>query len=124
MGAEFTLIYLFTTELFPTVIRNISLGMGSTTARIGAIVAPFFVMMAQLPNISLIVPLCLFGGLAMAAALLSLMLPETLFKNMEQTVEEAEKVELDYNIPCCGKKHAKYIMNEEEGNRGQKTTEM
>lgn len=33
-------IYIFSTEQFPTVIRNAGLGAGSTSARMGSIFAP------------------------------------------------------------------------------------
>lgn len=37
----FTLIYVYTAELFPTVVRNAGLGSMSTIARIGSMTAPF-----------------------------------------------------------------------------------
>lgn len=39
--ASYGAVYIFSTEQFPTVIRNAGLGAGSTSARIGSIVAPF-----------------------------------------------------------------------------------
>lgn len=33
-------VYIFSTEQFPTVIRNAGLGAGSTSARMGSILAP------------------------------------------------------------------------------------
>ncbi|KAK3750270.1 hypothetical protein QZH41_008119, partial [Actinostola sp. cb2023] len=42
--SQFNNIYLITTELYPTVVRNTAMGLGSMTARIGAILSPFIVM--------------------------------------------------------------------------------
>jgi hypothetical protein len=60
-------------------------------------------LQAQLPGLSLTLPLCIFGSLALAAGFLALFLPETLFAKMQQTIEEAEEANLDYSVPCCGK---------------------
>lgn len=38
--ASYGTIYIFSTEQFPTVIRNAGLGAGSTSARLGSIFAP------------------------------------------------------------------------------------
>jgi len=37
---SYNLIYLYTPELYPTVIRGAGVGVGSMTARIGGVVAP------------------------------------------------------------------------------------
>ena len=69
-------------------------------------IASFF-FQAQLPGISLILPLCIFGGLAIISAFFALLLPETLYANMEQTIEAAEVVQLDYSVPCCKNKKSR-----------------
>lgn len=37
----FPTIYLFSGELFPTVVRNVGVGSASMCARIGSVIAPF-----------------------------------------------------------------------------------
>ena len=43
MSVSFTTVYLYSGELFPTVIRNIGVGTSSMCARIGSMMAPFVV---------------------------------------------------------------------------------
>lgn len=40
-------VYVFSTEQFPTVIRNVALGAASMSARIGGILAPFINLLAS-----------------------------------------------------------------------------
>nr|CAB3266139.1 solute carrier family 22 member 15-like [Phallusia mammillata] len=81
----FAVIYVYTTEIFPTPLRTVALGTSSTVARIGAIVASFIpLLLVDLP----ILPYILFGASTSLAAILTLLLPETLGKPMPQTVEE------------------------------------
>ncbi|EDO31074.1 predicted protein, partial [Nematostella vectensis] len=82
--------YLMTSELFPTVLRNTSLATGSICARIAALIAPYIAMLGHLPGVGMTVPIAVFGGLAIATAIATLWVPETLFARMHQTVEEAE----------------------------------
>lgn len=52
-SAGFTIIYIFTTELFPTVVRNAGVGASSCAARIGSIVAPYTVDLVRLQSLKL-----------------------------------------------------------------------
>lgn len=47
MSVSFTTVYLFSGELFPTVVRNIGVGTSSMCARIGSITAPFVVSLVS-----------------------------------------------------------------------------
>ncbi|KAL4719754.1 hypothetical protein ACJJTC_013314 [Scirpophaga incertulas] len=69
-----TTIYIFTSELYPTVVRNMGMGASSTAMRIGSMLAPF------ISNLSVTVPwlpTVIFGLAPILAAALCLLLPET-----------------------------------------------
>ncbi len=48
--ASFNIIYLVTSELYPTAIRGASVAISSMIGRIGSIVAPWVVLIAQKVN--------------------------------------------------------------------------
>ncbi|KAG8522094.1 Solute carrier family 22 member 16, partial [Galemys pyrenaicus] len=86
IGASFGLVYLYTAELYPTVIRSLAVGSGSMVSRVGSIVAPFCV---YLSNVWVFMPQLIVGILALVSGLLALNLPETLGKPLTTTWEEA-----------------------------------
>ncbi|XP_032856167.2 solute carrier family 22 member 16 isoform X3 [Tyto alba] len=43
IGVAFGLIYLYTAELYPTIVRSLAVGSGSMMCRVGSVVAPFCV---------------------------------------------------------------------------------
>ncbi|EDV56196.1 organic cation transporter protein isoform X2 [Drosophila erecta] len=84
--SSFAVIYTFTAEMMPTVIRSGGVGVMSTFARFGAMLAPFVPLLASYYDP---LPLLLFGSLSLVAGLLSLLLPETFNRKLPDTVEEA-----------------------------------
>lgn len=80
-------VYIFTTEQFPTPVRNVGLGASSMVARFGGILAPYINVLADIWKPF---PLIIFGSLAFIGGLLSLYLPETLGKTLPETIEEGE----------------------------------
>ncbi|XP_066216279.1 solute carrier family 22 member 6 isoform X2 [Saccopteryx leptura] len=87
LAASFNGMLLYTGELYPTVIRQTGLGMGSTMARVGSIISPLVSMTAELhPS----VPFFIFGIVAMAASIVTLLLPETLGRPLPDTVQDME----------------------------------
>ncbi|XP_005104628.1 organic cation transporter protein-like [Aplysia californica] len=95
----FAVVYVFTVEVLPTVVRNSGLGGCSFMGRIGSIISPFianfnFIIGGKLGKV---LPLLIFGGSAVIAGFLSLLLPETKGKRLPGTIEEAETFDHD---PC------------------------
>ncbi|GFN93714.1 organic cation transporter protein [Plakobranchus ocellatus] len=91
-SAGFAVIYIYSAELFPTVMRNSGLGLCSFCARIGGILAPYIADLEHLTSghWDVAVPLMIFGGLSVAAGLLVLFLPETSNRVLPDTVEDAK----------------------------------
>ncbi|XP_046845871.1 organic cation transporter protein-like isoform X2 [Xenia sp. Carnegie-2017] len=91
-------MFIYTSELFPTVIRNIGLGAGVFGARIGNILAPQITLLGMYTNDSVI--LVIFGVTTLISAGLLMMLPETLNKKIPETIEEVSlsKARTDQNV--------------------------
>ncbi|KAK2890147.1 solute carrier family 22 member 16 [Channa argus] len=87
IAIAFGLIYLYTCELYPTIIRTLAVGSGSMMCRVGSIVAPFCVHLA---DVWVYLPQLIVGILAFIIGLLTLMLPETLGRPLTTTLEQAE----------------------------------
>lgn len=52
VAGAFALLFVFTTELFPTVVRNAALGANSAAARVGGIASPMVVLLAEVMHAS------------------------------------------------------------------------
>lgn len=80
-------LYLFTGELYPTVLRNAGVGCTVMCARIGSMLAPLVI---ALSDIAAFLPLTILGALATIEALLILLLPETCGINLPDTIQDLE----------------------------------
>ncbi|XP_033954369.1 solute carrier family 22 member 4-like isoform X1 [Pseudochaenichthys georgianus] len=87
--SAFCVVYTFSSELFPTVIRSTAMGCCSMAARIGTIISPFIIYLGQY-NKSL--PYILMGGFALCGALLCFLLPETFGKPLPETMEQMQLI--------------------------------
>ncbi|XP_032390876.1 solute carrier family 22 member 13 [Etheostoma spectabile] len=85
--ASFAVIYVYTAEIFPTVLRQTGIGVSCMFARIGGVLAPIINM---LHDHSPTMPLVIFGVSPLLGAVLSLALPETADRPLPDTVEDAE----------------------------------
>ena len=64
----------------------------------------FFPFKSQLPELSVTLPMVIFGILSLCAGLMILRLPETLNSNMCQTIEEANIAKEYYGFVWMGKR--------------------
>ncbi|XP_023420065.1 solute carrier family 22 member 6 isoform X3 [Cavia porcellus] len=87
LASSFNCIFLYTGELYPTVIRQTGLGVGSTLARVGSIVSPLVSMTAELYPTA---PLFIFGAVPVAASAVTALLPETRGQPLPDTVEDLD----------------------------------
>ncbi|XP_040399644.1 solute carrier family 22 member 6-A-like isoform X2 [Cygnus olor] len=87
LSASFNCVFLYTTELYPTPIRQTGLGFGSTMARVGGIVAPLVKMMDEYYPF---LPPAVYGVAPVVAAVAAGFLPETLNAPLPDTIEEVE----------------------------------
>ncbi|XP_038156291.1 solute carrier family 22 member 13 [Cyprinodon tularosa] len=85
--ASFAVIYVYTAEIFPTVVRQTGIGMSSMFARMGGVLAPAINM---LHNHSPTTPLIIFGTSPLLGAILALALPETADRHLPDTLEDVE----------------------------------
>ncbi|MEQ2268322.1 hypothetical protein XENORESO_019935 [Xenotaenia resolanae] len=85
--ASFAVIYVYTAEIFPTVVRQTGIGVSSMFARMGGVLAPIINM---LHNHSPATPLIIFGTSPLLGAVLALALPETADRPLPDTLEDAE----------------------------------
>lgn len=87
-SASFTTVYLFTGELYPTVIRQTGMGLVSTMARVGSMAAPAVLILDEyLPSL----PALVYGGAAIIASVFACFLPETLNIHLPETIDDVEE---------------------------------
>lgn len=101
IAASFAVIYVFASELYPTVVRGVGMGMSSMVAGSGLILGPHLI---RLGDINRVLPLLIMGLLSVSAAIASFFLPETLGLPVPQTIEEAEEVGKTENYTCLPSK--------------------
>ncbi|XP_066300352.1 organic cation transporter protein-like [Branchiostoma lanceolatum] len=87
LTAGFNIIYLWTAELYPTMIRNVGVGASSMFARVGGIISPYVELSKSVWGP---LPYIIFGALSFLAALAALLLPETLGAELPVTLEDGE----------------------------------
>ncbi|KAK8706101.1 hypothetical protein V6N13_049678 [Hibiscus sabdariffa] len=84
MAGTYNLLFIYTAELVPTVVRNAALGCATQAAQMGAILAPFVVVMGGG------FPFMVFAVCGLMGGMLAYYLPETLNKPLYDTMTGLE----------------------------------
>lgn len=99
ISASFAVIYVFASELVPTVLRSLALATCSFTSGFVLILAPLLLHLSETYGHAL--PLTVFGILSLIGGITILLLPETLNTHLPQTVEESEKFGKKFKFISC-----------------------
>ncbi|KAE8300216.1 Solute carrier family 22 member 7 Organic anion transporter 2 [Larimichthys crocea] len=86
--AAFTTVFLYTAELFPTVLRQNGLGFCSFMARIGVSVSPLIIILEEVWGH---LPSTIFSVVSLAGGLSASFLPETRNIRLPETIEDVEQ---------------------------------
>ncbi|XP_062846692.1 solute carrier family 22 member 13 [Trichomycterus rosablanca] len=86
--ASFVIIYIYSAEIFPTVLRQTGIGVSSVFARIGGVLAPLINLLGKSHPV---VPVVIFASAPLLGAVLTLALPETVNKPLPDTIHDAER---------------------------------
>ncbi|XP_037050359.1 organic cation transporter protein [Bradysia coprophila] len=87
IAGSFAVIYNYSAELFPTVVRNSAMGLGSMCARLSGALTPLITL---LDSFDPKVPAVIFGIVALASGFWVMFLPETMDQPMPQSLEDGE----------------------------------
>ncbi|CAH2325227.1 solute carrier family 22 member 20-like [Pelobates cultripes] len=87
VGGSFSCAYLYTGELFPTVLRQTGTGFVAMNARVGSMVAPLILLLWE---ISPILPSAIYGVAAIISGIAAVFLCETRDQQLPETVEDVE----------------------------------
>lgn len=103
IASSFAIVYNYSAELFPTVVRNSALGLGSMCARLSGALTP---LISLLDSLDPTLPAIIFGAIALLSGFLTLFLPETAGFPMPQSIEDGENFGVGDTCftSCMGKK--------------------
>lgn len=87
IAGSFAIIYNYSAELFPTVVRNSAMGLGSMCARLSGALTPLITL---LDSFNPKVPAIIFGCIALVSGFLCFFLPETMNQPMPQSLADGE----------------------------------
>ncbi|XP_067885469.1 solute carrier family 22 member 4-like isoform X3 [Heterodontus francisci] len=85
----FAIIYVFSAELYPTVVRNMGIGMCSMSSRLGSIISPYFVYLGAYNRM---LTFLLIGSFTLLAGILCLLLPETRGHPLPENLQQVQPI--------------------------------
>ncbi|XP_076077761.1 organic cation transporter protein-like [Mytilus galloprovincialis] len=127
VSAAFAVMFLYSGEIFPTVIRNSALGIAAFFARVGGMIAPYIIDIAAYieHDIGKATPLLIFGVTAVVAGIFALKLPETKGVALPETLEDwlnfgkSGLADIEIEV-SCEKLNKEEVTKSKEGNLKKK----
>lgn len=102
IASSFSTLCNYSAELFPTVIRNSALGLGSMCARLAGAITPLLLLLDSLdPRM----PSIIFAIISVVSGIWVMFLPETVDRPMPQTISDGERFGVGDTMfaSMCGK---------------------
>ncbi|KAJ3589475.1 hypothetical protein NHX12_010320 [Muraenolepis orangiensis] len=110
VAVAFALIFPYTAELYPTVLRTTAMSVCSMVSRIGSISAPYLL---YLRSSSVALPYTLVGSFTVLTALISLLIPESFGKPLPDSIAHMQ----EFKGSCRRKKRTQDTQMDEHGIR-------
>ncbi|XP_074802461.1 LOW QUALITY PROTEIN: solute carrier family 22 member 13-like [Natator depressus] len=88
IAAALSISYVYSAELFPTIIRLTGVGLCSMSARVRGIIFP---LISLLDKYHPAIPMAIFGSTPVTAGILCFLLPQTHDKELQDHMEEAKE---------------------------------
>ncbi|XP_046574106.1 solute carrier family 22 member 5-like isoform X2 [Haliotis rubra] len=109
VASAWSCFLVFTSESYPTVIRNLGYGAANTAARVGGIVSPYAFAVG---GDDLLLPFVIVGSLMFVCSILSLLSPETMGLPLADTTVESSGKSNTTETATDKKVHSEEQLNE------------
>ncbi|GFY44229.1 organic cation transporter protein, partial [Trichonephila inaurata madagascariensis] len=118
--SSFMAIYQQSSELYPTAVRSIGMGITGAVGCVAVVLAPYIVYLA---NYAKYIPFLIIGLVAVTASMSATLLPETLDEILPQTIQDGETFGRDQRYLMCKWKRTKHSnpSTEDEYPKGSST---
>ncbi|KAJ7383543.1 hypothetical protein OS493_027206 [Desmophyllum pertusum] len=90
IAIAFTVVYVYSAEMFPTTLRNVGMGTSTASARVSAFTSAYAPLLL---TISVFLPFAIMAGLALAAAIVCTTLQETHNQPTMENLYQGERFE-------------------------------
>lgn len=90
--AAYCVILVYIQEIYPTFMRASGIGLTAGLGNIGTLCAPIAILSSELEFDKFYIPIIIFGSVAFVAGFVTLLIPETLGRQLPSTIEDVKKM--------------------------------